>query len=106
MDNDSSEEIEFEIESWDKIKNRDFALLTSGKDKKNLFLTLGYQTLPNGDLFDSKKKEKVMLAGRNEFVNLNRFKGTSLIAGSHNFVRNIADYSELLVRKGELKFTP
>jgi hypothetical protein len=106
FNSNSDEEIEFEIESWDNIKDGDFALLTAGEEKSHLFQELGYQPLPTGELLDLKTNKKVLVTGTTETINLNQFKGVALIAGSHNFVRNVADYSELLIGKGELKFNP
>ena len=101
----SDEGMEFKIESWDDIKSKDFDLLSSGTNTKNLFRKLGYDILESGELIDVKTGQKIKLSGnKEEFININDSPKLALISGSHHFVRNIAEFSELLAEKGELKF--
>ena len=100
-----TENIEFELESWEDIKSKAFDLLSSGEEKKRIFEKLGYKVLKSGELLNLKTNKKVKVKGKDdEFINVKK-SSLALISGSHNFVRNVAEYSDLLVEKGELNFT-
>ncbi len=95
--------IEFYSENWDEIESNNFDLLASGLGKTHLFKKLGYDVLESGELVDAKTKEKILVKGKeNEFINIKTSPKVALISGSHHFVRNIAEYSELLAEKGKL----
>ena len=53
--------IEFSLESWEDVQNKEFDLLASGEDKKHLFRKLGYEILKSGDLVDPRTKEGVKI---------------------------------------------
>ena len=97
--------VEFYVEPWDKIKSNNFDLLSSGSKKRQLFIKLGYKISKSGDLMDAKTNKKISVEGKEkEVINLKSSPKVALISGSHHFVRNIAEYSELLAEKGNLKF--
>ncbi len=99
-------EINFSLESWEDIKSKDFDILSSGEDKKHILQKLGYDILKSGDLVDVKTKKRINIFGSTEFVNLDLFSNITFVSGSHNFVKNLIQYSKLLAERDELKFVP
>lgn len=93
---------EFFEEDWDKIKNSDFDLIVTPEDKEEIFAKIGYKLTEAGFLIDEKTNKKVMAEDGKE-INLITDKEVALIVGTHNFVRNIAGYSQILTEKGVLK---
>ena len=93
----------FEVESWSENKSKDFELMVSTNRRKEIFHKLGYDILDSGEILDKSKGEKIK-GKDNEVINLNKSPKIALISGSHYFVRNIAEYSDLLAEKGDLKF--
>jgi hypothetical protein len=84
---------------------RNFDLLVSKSRRKEIFELLGYSIEDNGDIIDKETSKKI--EGRNnEIININKSKRVAFVLGSHNFVRNVSEYSEILATEGKLNFSP
>ncbi len=93
----------FAFESWEETKSKSFKILVSKTRKKEIFNEIGYHILESGKIID-KDSGKELVGADNKGINLEESPNLALILGSHNFVRNIAEYSDLLVKNGDLKF--
>lgn len=83
---------------------RNFDLLVSNKRRKEIFERLGYTVTQEGDLIDNENSQRV-LGKDNEVINLNKSKKVAFVLGSHNFVKNVSEYSEILAKEGKLIFS-
>lgn len=96
---------EFLEEDWGKIKDCDFDLIVTLEEKEEIFTKIGYRLTESGFLIDKDTNEKIIAEDGKE-INLRTDKEVALILGSHNFVRNIAGYSQILTERGILKVLP
>lgn len=95
----------FEKISWEEVKNNDFNLVLSQEEKVELFKRIGYTVTEKGFLVDEETGEKIE-SEDGEKINIKKDKKLALIAGSHNFVKGVAGYSNLLAEKGQLEVVP
>lgn len=91
------------IEEWDKVKNKDINLIVTEEERKRILEKIGYGIDNEGFLIDSKTKERIKAEDGLE-INIKEDKKLALISGSHNFVRNVAGFSQLLAEKNALNF--
>ena len=89
-------------ENWEIVKEEDINLLVTQKQKEEILLKIGYSIDRDGFLIDNKTSEKVKAEDGLE-INIKKDKKFALIGSSHNFVRNLAGFSQLLANKNELK---
>jgi hypothetical protein len=88
-------------EKWDVEKKKDINLLVTEEQKKEILLKIGYSINSDGFLIDKKTNEKIKAEDGLE-INIKTDKNFALIGGSHNFVRNLASFSQLLANKNAL----
>lgn len=90
------------FEKWDVVKKSDIDLLVSVEEKNQILRKIGYSIDDEGFLIDDKTKQKIIAEDDLE-INTKKDKRVALIAGSHNFVRNIAGFSQHLANEEMLK---
>ena len=86
-----------------RTTNKEISMVITPFNKVRIFRKIGYSIDNGGFLIDEKDKELVK-AEDGKSINVNVENRLALIGGSHNFVRNIAGYSNYLSSRGSLKF--
>jgi len=88
--------------SFEEIKGKNVDILVTLEDLKEILEKVGYKVDETGIILDEDGKPVKGVNG--EEINLKRDKELTIVAGSHIFARNIAELSEVLVKKGVIKF--
>lgn len=94
---------EFEFVKRGYLKDKEFQILVSEKRRLELFQSMGYTKRKNGILFDAEKGI-VARDCNGDVVNLNKNPRTAFVSGSHNFTKNVVDYSKVLAEHGKINF--
>lgn len=85
------------------LKNEEIIWLVSAKERLNILKKIGYTTDKHNFIIDAKTEE-IILAQDGAPINITSDKRFSIIGGgSHNFVRNVAGYAQLLAEEGKLR---
>ncbi len=95
------------IEKHDSILeesiSREISIIITPFNRDRILKKIGYDIDNAGFLVDERSKE-VVKAEDDKPINVDTDPTFALIGGSHNFVRNIAGYSNYLASRGSLKF--
>ena len=86
---------------WKDVRGEDINLIVTNEQRKEILEKIGYLVDDDGYLIDKKTGEKIM-AEDGLHVNVNNDKKLALIGGTHNFVRNIAGFSQYLAERNAL----
>jgi sulfur carrier protein ThiS len=90
------------VVSYNEVKGKNFDILVTLEDLEELLKRLGYKIDETGVILDSNGKPVKGVDGRE--INIKEDKELTIVAGSLIFTRNIAELSEILIRKGLLQF--
>lgn len=96
------ENMKFKEIKIEDIKNKDFNIIVNNSRRKEILEEIGYKVNEKGSLID-KETSKIVLAEDGKSININKDEQFALVSGSHNFVRNVAGYSQVITNKGLLR---
>jgi len=86
---------------WKDVKGEEINLIVTNEKRREILEKIGYSVDDEGYLVD-KNTEKRITAEDGLYINVNNDKKMALMGGTHNFVRNIAGFSQYLANKNAL----
>lgn len=95
---------ELKVASIDEIKNEGFDVFLTLKEIKDLFERIGYEIDNTGIILDKNTRKPVEGIDTEEINIKRKSDDIALISGSHSFAKNIAELSQILVKRGIIKF--
>lgn len=88
--------------SWKEIKDKNLDLIVTAEDFEKILPEIGFEVDKTGILID-KETGKPATTNKGVEINLKRDKDVVLFAGSLEFAKNLAGFSDILAKHGLLK---
>lgn len=86
---------------WKDVGGEEINLIVTNEKRKEILKKIGYSVDDEGYLVDKNTGNKIT-AEDGLYINVNNHKKMALVAGTHNFVRNIAGFSQHLANNNTL----